>query len=78
MMVHMIGSFLGLVRYYQRFIEGFSKLFGPITILMKNNVKFIWTKKCERNFEELKRWLTMTMMLALLESHRQLVVFSDA
>jgi hypothetical protein len=44
--VHEIRSFLGLARYYRRFIEGFSKLVKPMTILLEKNAKFIWSEKC--------------------------------
>lgn len=35
-----IRSFLGLTGYYQRFIDGFAKLAGPLTALTKKNVHF--------------------------------------
>jgi hypothetical protein len=36
-----IWSFLGLAGYYQRFIEGFSKLSGPITTLTRKKACFV-------------------------------------
>ena len=36
-----IHSFLGLVGYYRRFIEGFSKLAKPMTTLLEKNAKFV-------------------------------------
>jgi hypothetical protein len=36
-----IHSFLGLARYYRRFMEGFSKLAKPMTALLEKNAKFI-------------------------------------
>jgi hypothetical protein len=38
-----IQSFLGLARYYQRFIEGFSKISKPMTVLLEKDKKFEWT-----------------------------------
>jgi hypothetical protein len=32
-----IQSFLGLAGYYQRFIEGFSKITKPMTVLLKKD-----------------------------------------
>ena len=49
---------MGLAGYYRRFIEGFSKLTKPMTTLLEKKVKFVWSKKCQANFEELKKRLT--------------------
>ena len=35
-----VRSFLGLVGYYSRFVEGFSKIALPLTNLTRKNVKF--------------------------------------
>lgn len=48
--VHEVRSFLGLTGYYRRFIEGFSKLSGPLTALTWKNVRYLWTDACEKNF----------------------------
>jgi hypothetical protein len=45
-----IQSFLGLARYYQRFIEGFSKTSKPMTELLKKDKRFEWTSTCEDSF----------------------------
>jgi hypothetical protein len=45
-----IQSFLGLARYYRRFIEGFSKITKPITELLGKDKKFKWTPACEASF----------------------------
>ena len=37
-----VRSFLGLAGYYRRFVEGFSILAGPITKLLRKDVKFQW------------------------------------
>jgi len=36
-----IRSFLELACYYQRFIEGFSTLSGPLTTLTRKNAPFV-------------------------------------
>lgn len=76
--VQKIRSFLSLARYYRRFIEGFSKLSRPTMALTKKNAKFIWSKNCERSFQELKRRLTMAQVLALPKPHKPYTVYSDA
>jgi hypothetical protein len=49
-----IRSFLGLVGYYQRFIESFSKISKPMVELLEKDKKFKWTLACEASFQELK------------------------
>jgi hypothetical protein len=45
-----IQSFLRLVVYYQRFIEGFSKISKPMIELLEKDKKFEWTPACEASF----------------------------
>jgi hypothetical protein len=45
-----IQNFLGLARYYRRFIEGFLKITKPITELLGKGKKFKWTPTCEASF----------------------------
>ncbi len=42
-----IRSFLGLARYYCRFVKGLSMLASPLTKLLQKDVKFQWTDKCQ-------------------------------
>ena len=44
--VNDIRYFNGITGYYHRFIETFSKIDYPITILQKKNVRFIWNQQC--------------------------------
>nr|KYP35245.1 Retrovirus-related Pol polyprotein from transposon 17.6 [Cajanus cajan] len=73
-----IQSFVGLAGYYRRFIEGFSKIVTPLTQLTKKEQPFIWTDACERSFEELKRRLTTSLVLALPDSGEPFDVYCDA
>ena len=56
-----IRSFVGLASYYRRFIEGFSKIVTPLTLLTRKDQPFTWTDKCEESFQELKRRLTSAL-----------------
>jgi hypothetical protein len=50
-----IQIFLGFAGYYQRFIEGFSKISKPMTELLEKDKKFKWMPACEASFQELKK-----------------------
>jgi hypothetical protein len=60
-----IQSFLRLAGYYRRFIEEFSKIATPMTILLQKDKKFEWTNAYERSFCKLKKRLTTAPVLFL-------------
>jgi hypothetical protein len=69
---------MGLVGYYRRFIEGFSKVAHPITSLQKKGTKFEWTAKCEESFQHLKELLTSAPILKVADPDEDFVVCIDA
>ena len=73
-----IRSFLGLAGYYRRFIEGFSKLAKPMTALLEKNAKYVWSDKCQANFEELKKRLTTAPVLILPDLNKNFSIYCDA
>jgi hypothetical protein len=73
-----IRSFLGLAGYYQRFIEGFSKITKHMTELLEKDKKFKWTLAYEASFHELKKRLTTTPMLVMPEIEKPFLIYCDA
>jgi hypothetical protein len=73
-----IWSFLGLARYYQRFIEGFSKISKPMTELFKMDKQFKWTPACESSFQELKNRLTTALVLVMPDMEKSFSIYYDA
>jgi hypothetical protein len=76
-MVHQVRSFLVLAGYYHRFIPDFSKIVKPITELLKNDVKFDWSPKCDEAFEQLKTLLTTAPVLAQPDIEKLFDVYCD-
>ncbi|KAH0661820.1 hypothetical protein KY284_026751 [Solanum tuberosum] len=72
-----VCSYLGLVGYYRRFVEGFSSLLAPLTKLTKKAAKFQWTEACEHSFHKLKDRLISALVLALPKGSEGYVVYCD-
>ena len=73
-----IHSFLGLARYYRRFIEDFSRLAAPMTRLTRKKVKFDWDDRYKEAFQELKRRLTIAPILIVSDKGQGYTVYCDA
>jgi len=73
-----IRSFLGLVGYYRKFIEEFSKLALPLTKLTRKGQPFEWNEACEFSFQELKKKLTFAPVLILHNPTKNFEVYFDA
>ncbi|GKF29072.1 putative reverse transcriptase domain-containing protein, partial [Tanacetum coccineum] len=73
-----IRQFIGLAGYYQRFIEGFSKIAKPMTKLTQKKVKFVWGDKQEAAFQLLKQNICSALILALPEGSEDFIAYCDA
>ncbi|KAL2318811.1 hypothetical protein Fmac_032687 [Flemingia macrophylla] len=58
-----IRRFLGLVGYYKRLIEKFSRLALPLIRLTRKNQPLVWDSECGENFQELKRRIGLGIVL---------------
>ncbi|KAA3487990.1 Integrase, catalytic core [Gossypium australe] len=76
---HVVSSkrFLGLARYYRRFVEGFSLIVAHMTKLFRKGEPFKWIEEQQDSFGKLKSVLTQAPVLIQLESGKDYVVFSD-
>ena len=73
-----IRSFLGLAGYYRRFIEGFSRIVKHLTSLLEKGKEFKWTEACQASFEELRKRLTTSPVLATPDIHKGFDIYCDA
>jgi hypothetical protein len=69
-----VRSFLGLVGYYRRFIEGTSKIAKPMTSLLEKGREFKWDEKCQDGFDQLKKRL-MSPQCWLCQTYRRDLIF---
>ncbi|XP_058101807.1 uncharacterized mitochondrial protein AtMg00860-like [Magnolia sinica] len=77
-MVTEVQSFLGMARYYKRFIKKFSRIVRPLTQLTKKNARFTLDENAEAAFQELKMRLTSAPVLTLPQEGETFVLYSDA
>ena len=73
-----VRSFLGLVGYYRRFVKGFSVIASPLTKLLRKEVKFEWTDKCQDSFEQLKEMLVEAPVLTQSTPGKEYTLYSGA
>lgn len=73
-----VRSFLGLVGYYRKFVEGFLTITSPLTDLTQKMSTFQWSKACEKILQELKNKLTSAPTLTLPEGTVEFVAYCNA
>ena len=70
-------SYLGLVVYYRRFIEGFSKIVKPLTSLLEKGEEFVWSEACQPSFDKLKKRLTTAPVLVMPDIYKGFDIYCD-
>jgi hypothetical protein len=73
-----VRTLMGLLGYYRRFIEGFSKIAHPITSLQKKGVNFQWTLDCEKSFQHLKKLSTSAPIIRIFYPNGDFIVCINA
>ncbi|KAL8124244.1 hypothetical protein AgCh_012039 [Apium graveolens] len=72
-----VRSFMGLAGYYRRFMQDFAKIAGPLTRLTRKTEKFVWTEKCEENFQELKSDASLKGLGCVLMQHGKVIAYAS-
>ena len=61
--VQELRSFLSLINYYGKFIPNAATILVPLNELLRKDVKWNWTERCQKSFEEAKQTLTSNQVL---------------
>ena len=76
--VHDIRVFLGFANFYRRFIEGYSKITLPITLLLRKARSFKWNPAAQDAFEQLKKAFTSGPILRHFDPMLPIVLHADS
>src|SRR5207253_1666147 len=75
---HQVQQFLGLAGYFRKFVRNFAAIAKPLNILLKKDLKFDWSPKCEQAFESLKDAILSSNALQLPDYDHEFIIESDA
>ncbi|TYK25834.1 uncharacterized protein E5676_scaffold436G00420 [Cucumis melo var. makuwa] len=73
-----LHSFLGLVNYYRRFVEGFLKRASRLTELLKKDVNWNWDLECQAAFDGLKQAMMEGPLIGIADVTKPFEVETDA
>ena len=73
-----VQAFLGLVRYYRKFIKGFAKIAKPLTLLRRQQIKFEWTSIHHTAFLHLKGAIVQAPILHYPDPDNKYIVYTNA
>ena len=73
-----VRAFLGLVRYYRKFIKNFAKIAKPLTVLTHMDVKFEWKETHHCAFMKLKDAIIEAPILRYPDTTKPYIVYTDA
>ncbi|KII75178.1 Transposon Ty3-G Gag-Pol polyprotein [Thelohanellus kitauei] len=73
-----LQQFLGLASYYRKFVNNFARICLPLYELLKKEVRYKWTNKCQEAFDYLKEALTSPPILAYPDVSKRFLLDTDA
>ena len=73
-----IREFVGLSKYYRRFIKNYAKITEPLNILLEKDEKFIWGIDQEKAFNNVKEALCIAPVLQYPRFDEPLIITTDA
>ena len=73
-----LRSFLGMVNYYGKFLPNLAKVLAPLHLLLRRGSRWSWERAQGSAFEECKRLLTSSPVLAHFSGDKELILECDA
>ena len=69
---------LGLLGYYRSFVPAFANITLPTTSLLRKNIPFVWSDKCQLTLECLKEIFCNKPLLQFPDTNIPYVLYTDA
>ena len=73
-----VRSLLGMTNYYRTSLPNYAKVAEPLIQLTRKNVRFAWNDERQIAFDELKRLLTSSHVMAPPDLNRKYKLYTDA
>ncbi|XGW10499.1 hypothetical protein V3C99_012187 [Haemonchus contortus] len=73
-----VRSFLGMINYYGSFVAEMRQIRASLDELLKKNVPFRWTSKCDEAFKRAKEVLSSDLLLTHFDPSLEIIVAADA
>lgn len=71
-------SFAGMCEYYSKFVEGFATKMEPLRVLLRQNVKYEWTKEQQLAFECIIKDIVNAPTLKPFQMKKECIITVDA
>ena len=73
-----LKSFLGMVTYYNMYMQDLATLTEPLHNLLRKSVPWVWSRECDIAFQKIKEMLSGAPLLVHFDMTRPIVVHCDA
>lgn len=73
-----VRQFLGKVNFHHKFVPHSAIILDPLHNLLRKDVKFIWTEKCQKSFDEIKALLCSEPILKIYDPELPISIYTDA
>lgn len=73
-----LQAFMGLINYYRKFVPDISMKLASLYELLGKGKEFVWSKECERTFEQSKLFISSEACLQLYNPKAETLILCDA
>jgi len=72
-----VWVFMGFIKYYKTFIQGYAKIVSPLFDLTRKDLSFQWIPLCQSSFHTLKHKLLEALVLTIIEFLKTFILDID-